>query len=236
MSQASVKEYYERLEDKFERYKGIPALCEPGLHAEVASLVCDLVPKGARVLDVGCGRGALSLRLHDAGLTVDGCDLFDLCECKEQINFIHASAEDANFEHKYDAVVMIELLQATESPFGVLRKYVPLLKPGGYLIVSSPNVNSDLSRAEYFLRGRHLYFEDHNVVQDGSITPVHGWQMRHIYEELGVTYQRKVGVLSERVPPKGVAWSLLKLYRAYAKARGLPPDDRKIAMFVGQKR
>lgn len=236
MSRASVKAYYETLEDKFERYKGIPALCEPGLHAEVADLVCDLVPPGARVLDVGCGRGALALRLHDRGLVVDGCDLFDLCECKDRIGFIHASAEDAKFEHTYDAVLMIELLQATESPMGVMRRYAPLLRPGGYMLVSSPNVASDLSRVEFFLRGRHLYFEEHNVKQDGSITPVHEWQIRHAFEELGLEYLYTRGALEERKPPKGLAWSLLKLYYVYAKARGVAPDSSKISIFVGQRR
>jgi SAM-dependent methyltransferase len=236
MSRESVKTYYEELEDKFERYKGIPALCEPGLHEVIADQVCELVPEGGQVLDVGCGRGAMSLRLHDRGLKVDGCDLFDLCECKDQINFIHASAEDNKITGEYDAILMLELLQATESPFELVRKYAPHLKKGGYMLISSPNIHSDLSRAEYFLRGRHLYFEDHNVKQDGSITPVHEWQMRHIFEDVGITFLRTSGVLEERVPPKGVAWSILKLYAAYAKTQGIEPDNSKISVYVGQRR
>ncbi len=235
MSRASVKSYYEELEDKFERYKGIPALCEPGLHQLIADQVCDLVPKGGRVLDVGCGRGALSLRLHDRGLKVDGCDLFDLCECKDQIRFIHSSAEDSKVTDEYDAILMLELLQATESPFELVRKYAPFLKPGGYLLITSPNTHSDLSRAEYFLRGRHLYFEDHNVQQDGSITPVHEWQIRHIFQDVGISYLSTTGVLEERVPPKGLAWSILKLYYAYAKTQGIEADRSKISVYLGQR-
>lgn len=235
MSRDTVRAYYETLESKFEKYKGIPALCEPGLHQVIADLVCDLVPAQGRVLDVGCGRGALALRLHDRGLSVDGCDLFDLCECKDEIGFIHCTAEEAEFDGPYDAILMIELLQATESPFEVIRQHLAHLKPGGYMIISSPNLASDLSRVEYFLRGRHLYFESHNVTQDGSITPVHEWQIRHIFHELGIDYLETRGALEERQPPKGVAWSMLKLYYAYARTRSIPPNDSKISIFIGQR-
>lgn len=238
MGKSSVQTYYETLEpNKFETYEGIVALCEPGLHADVQSEVQTYVEPGSKVLDVGCGRGALSLRLHDAGYQVDGCDLFDLCECKDKIHFIHASAEEASFTGPYDAVMMIELLQATESPFGVVRRYAELVKPGGYVFISSPNVLSEKSRVEFFLRGRHLYFEEFNVTNDGSITPVHPWQLKHVLEAEGFTVVKQTSLLEEDEPPKKSAtWAAIQMLRGYQRVARLEPDRGKIALTVARRK
>lgn len=237
MEKSSVQEYYETLEPKFEKYKGIPCLCEPGLHGEIARIVEEHVPRKALLLDVGCGRGALSLRLVDFGYVVEACDLFDLCECKDRVKFIHTAAEDAIFDDSYDAVLMIELLQAVESPFGVIRRYHDLVKPGGHLIISVPNAESDIARAEFLLRGRTSYFEDHNVRNDGSITPVYGWQLAYILEQLGFEMVRRLDVLPHGSKRRvGATWAALKLLETYRQINGAPPrSNGKISVFVARR-
>lgn len=238
MPQESVKRYYEELEPKFEQYKGIRALSERGVHAEVVETTRQFVKPGARVLDVGCGRGALALRLHDAGYEVEGCDIFDLCECKDKIKFTHTSAEEAHFEGQFDAVFMVEFLIAVEAPFSVMRQYAPYIKPGGYLVISSANVDADTSRIEYFLRGRKPYFEAHNVAHDGALNPLHDFQFQYMFSELGLEQRLRRTILPYETPPVGFGWAarqLLDAYRRVGSRHGGRGEDGRIAIYVAQK-
>ena len=121
-TESSVREFYEGC-DSMPSYRGIPMLCVEGLHELLERTAFEFLSPGDRVLDVGCGRGALSLRLHDRGLVVDACDELDLCMCKEQVNFTCTSAEELDPGVMYDSVFMVELLEHTESPFQLLRLF-----------------------------------------------------------------------------------------------------------------
>jgi len=238
MAQDSVRQYYEKLEPKFEEYKGIKALSERGVHAEVVATTKQYLKPKDRVLDVGCGRGALALRLHDAGYEVEGCDIFDLCECKDKIKFTHTSAEEAHFEGLFDAVFMVEFLIAVEAPFSVMRQYAPYIKPGGYLIISSANVDADSSRIEYLLRGRKPYFEPHNVANDGALNPLHDFQFQYMFKELGLEQRLRRTILPFETPPPGFGWAAQRLLSTYRKLGSRSEDsggDGRIAIYVAQK-
>lgn len=217
------------------RYRGIPMLCEEGLHELLGGVAQAELPPGARVLDVGCGQGALSLRLADLGFQVDACDQFDLCKCKEAVRFVHASAEAAELAGPYDAIFLVEVLEHVEAPFALLRKYAARLKPGGRLIVTTPNVDSDLSRAWFLLKGRHWYFDDACVKQDGHISPLHAFQLRWICGELGLRILREESVLENRTAAPGAFWAVIQLLRAWQRARRQPRNDGKIALWVLQR-
>lgn len=215
------------------RYQGIPMLCEDGLHELIAAEAAALLPKGASVLDVGCGQGALSLRLADQGFRVDACDQFDHCKCKDRVTFIHERAEDAAVGAAYDAIFLVELLEHVEAPFALLKRYAGRLKPGGRLFVSTPNVDSDLSRAWFFLKGRHWYFDEQCVERDGHITPIHAFQVRHHCRELGLSVVSQRTVLENRAP-RGAFGAAVLLLRAFQLLRGAPRNDGKIALWVLQ--
>ncbi|MEX0345725.1 MAG: class I SAM-dependent methyltransferase [Rhizobiaceae bacterium] len=103
--------------------------------------------KGMRVLDVGCGTGHFSRRLKDMGAHVTACDLGpelvqktrDLVECEA----IVADALNLSnyFEpNSFDVVVSSECIEHTPSPNGALAQMAGVLKSGGYLAISTPNI------------------------------------------------------------------------------------------------
>jgi len=181
-------------------------ICVQGLHEQVASIAASYLERDSRVLDVGTGRGAFALRMADEGRDVDACDIRDLCMCKHRVRFIHGSAESLEPARRYHAIFMLELLEHVEAPFEVIRKYAQHLEPGGYLIFSTPNVDSDLSRAWFFLTGRHWYFEPHNVAGDGHITPIHHFQVEKFLES--APFQ----LVARHDGPEGrrIRWGILK--------------------------
>ncbi len=237
MSLASVDRYYENLDARspLTRYQGIPMVCEPGLHERVAMLAEATLPASARsLLDVGCGQGALSLRLADRGFDVDALDMYDRCQCKDRVRFQRATVETAQFDRRFDAITLVEVLEHLESPFAVLRRCVEWLKPGARLFVTTPNVDSDFSRAWFMLRGHHWYFDEHRRANDGHITPVHDFQLREFCERAGLEMEHHEGALENRVPGRahGVVMSMLK---AYQRVSGAPRREGRIAIYVLRK-
>lgn len=101
-----------------------------------------------RLLDVGCGSGDMMSRLRQKGWEVEGCDFDEgaVAHCRKL--GIEAEVGDI-FAGKYDdcsfCVVtlnhVIEHLYETEA---VLRECFRILKPGGRLIMATPNGQSRL--------------------------------------------------------------------------------------------
>jgi 2-polyprenyl-6-hydroxyphenyl methylase/3-demethylubiquinone-9 3-methyltransferase len=102
---------------------------------------------GLSVLDVGCGGGILSEAMALAGARVTGLDIEP-----ESIATAgaHATAGDLNIQYVcelieeydaplFDAVICMEMLEHVAEPQWVIQHCARLLKPGGYLFLSTIN-------------------------------------------------------------------------------------------------
>jgi len=137
---------HERLGDKFAE-----SLSEYDTGRRVATLIdaflSEEMVRGKATLDVGCGLGFFSERLVQRGADVVACDLGpNLVEQTKQRAGCRAQVADAlrlvqQFgENRFDLVVSSECIEHTPSPIEALRQMAGVLKPGGYLAVSTPNI------------------------------------------------------------------------------------------------
>jgi 2-polyprenyl-3-methyl-5-hydroxy-6-metoxy-1,4-benzoquinol methylase len=103
-----------------------------------------------RVLDVGCGKGLLLLRLRDAGWDVHGTELSEISSryARGQGLPVHQVAvEQAGFEpQSFDLVTMFHVLEHLTDPRHTLEHLWALLRPGGFLVVEVPNIGSWYAR------------------------------------------------------------------------------------------
>lgn len=100
----------------------------------------------AKVLDIGCGNGNMSLALGSLGYAVTGIDI-------DQLSIDHAAAlntfanvkfevNDANslpVIDEFDAVVCSEVLEHLIQPGKLLQTIYRILKPGGVFVATVPN-------------------------------------------------------------------------------------------------
>ncbi|HRD57529.1 MAG TPA: methyltransferase domain-containing protein [Ferruginibacter sp.] len=107
------------------------------------------LPKGAVVLDVGCGNGVISRSLGAKGFNVYGIDVSEkTIEKARQLNtlpnvkFDVISAEQLVAEgKKYNAVICSEVLEHLNQPGGLLQVLHQSIADDGVLIVTVPNGN-----------------------------------------------------------------------------------------------
>ena len=133
---------------------------------------------GKRVLDVGCGGGILSDSMARRGAEVLGIDLASKALRVAELHALEAQTPQVSYREvsvealaaeetaSFDAVTCMEMLEHVPDPASVVRACAALVKPGGWVFISTINRNPKaflfaIVGAEYVLnllpRGTHEY-------------------------------------------------------------------------------
>jgi 2-polyprenyl-3-methyl-5-hydroxy-6-metoxy-1,4-benzoquinol methylase len=156
-------EYYGESERKFERTVELLVRLVGERHARFLSR--GLRP-GARVLDVGCGRGVHLAALADRGFEVHGFEVSGRAsrgiDPRAKLAIAPDLAQVGYPGRFFDQVILWHVLEHLRDPVGTLREVRRVLRPGGRLIVAVPNFGSLQARwagpAWFHLDPpRHLY-------------------------------------------------------------------------------
>jgi 2-polyprenyl-3-methyl-5-hydroxy-6-metoxy-1,4-benzoquinol methylase len=166
-------------------YKGIQELAAFRLHTEVFEMLEPLLKNGMKVLDFGCGQGAFSQRLVDAGMIVDVCDL-DIDQVKAKVNKkfkldLNEPGILNSIPDKYDVIISMEIIEHIHNPWKYLSDSISLLKDGGIIVLSTPNVSNFISRLRFLMKGSLLAFEKNDLAH-GHITPLTFIQLENMFK------------------------------------------------------
>lgn len=112
------------------------------------TLKAELVGTGRRVLDVGCDNGSFGRALKERGCWVAGVEIDPTTaeEARQVLDQVEmADLEEADLTEvfgpaSFDVVVFGDVLEHLRDPLPVLRRSIPLLRAGGYVVASIPNV------------------------------------------------------------------------------------------------
>lgn len=121
-------------------------LRDPSVRAAWRELLLEhLPPAPARVADLGCGSGSLSVLLAEEGYDVSGLDLsgqmLELARAKAEragvaVSFEQGDAAEPGLEPgAFDVVMCRHVLWAMPDPSAALERWVGLLRPGGRLLL-----------------------------------------------------------------------------------------------------
>ena len=102
------------------------------------------IEKGAKVLDVGSGRGWFSLYAAKQGADVTALDLSEdnlqkIKAVDPRITTVYGDACDVPIKDtKYDLIVALEVMEHLVNPQAALLNWESLLKPGATLLITVP--------------------------------------------------------------------------------------------------
>ncbi len=133
----------------------LPTKHNPYLH----DLVWDLVKKGkpGELLDVPSGPGYFAQVATQNGFQAVAAEIDTSLHVLPGVRYVKADmGEKLPFaDASFDYVVSIEGIEHTENPFRFLRECARVLKSGGKLFLTTPNVSSLQNRLLFLITGSH---------------------------------------------------------------------------------
>lgn len=156
------------------------------LHQKVLDL---MEGKNGRLLDAGAGTGELSKALSDMGFSVSSCDIalgdFKYGKCRK----VDLNGKMPYGENSFDHMVCSEVLEHVENPHNLLREANRVLKKGGCLVISTPNIANVFSRAKFLLTGKFFCFSDEER-RLGHLNPIAWWELEEALQKHGFMVEK----------------------------------------------
>src|SRR5215472_4399170 len=190
---------------------------------------------GARVLDAPCGgAAALTQALTERGYEAIGGDIAP--EAAAYLEKAFAKVDlDAPLpwpDLSFDAVFSTEGIEHLENHFSFLREVRRILKPGGFLILTTPNITALRSRVRFM--GSGFFGRDGRPLNESARHPLHHIGLATFPElryELHVSGFRISEVRHTHVKPISFPYSIyipwIWLYTLIAFRKEKDPAQRK---------
>lgn len=173
-----------------------------------SALLKELHPEGS-VLDFGSGKGQfLKLAYSHNFRNLTGTDIMPRpADLPSEISWTQADLnQEMPFENEsFDVVVALEVIEHLENPRHMIRVLNKLLKPGGFLILSTPNNHSWRSILSFIIKGHFVSFLEKDY--PAHITALTKIDLRRLVEEQNLRFVRYAYVPKGNIPGmKGLTW------------------------------
>jgi 2-polyprenyl-3-methyl-5-hydroxy-6-metoxy-1,4-benzoquinol methylase len=167
-------------------------------------------PGGGLLLDVGCGAGNLWKYLCDRFDCYTGVDVVRYEGFPADARLIAADFDSQSIplpENSADVVAAVETVEHLENPRAFLRSLVRLARPGGWVLLTTPNQLSLLSKLTLVLKNQFNAFQD--SCYPAHLTALLEVDLRRMAEECRLSEIAVAYSLCGRIP--GTRWHYARL-------------------------
>jgi len=193
------------------------ALSQGGSDEPIYQMVAQVVRAaglGGTLVDVGCGTGSLARVLRTEFERYVGVDLVAYPGFPQEswASFVPADLNAVPFpmtEASADVVVSVETIEHLENPRALFRELLRIVRPGGLLVVTTPNQLSLLSKLTLVMKNQFNAFQAAPGLYPAHITALVEQDLLNIAAECGLEHPeiRYSGV--GRIPGTGQRWPRL---------------------------
>ena len=173
-----------------------------------------LEARGARgtVVDLGCGSGRLGACLRDLASRYVGVDAVRYEGFPDAGEFLACDLDSGDLDSgavplpsgAADIAVAVETIEHLENPRALVRELTRLARPGGWVVVTTPNQLSALSLATLVIKHRFSAFQD--VSYPAHRTALLEVDLRRIARECALTDASCEFSLQGRIPLTPWRW------------------------------
>jgi carbamoyltransferase len=173
---AQVREFYEKTPfPDYDDHDSVRSLIDKSRAGIYASALDRSIPFNSTVLEVGCGTGQLSnflgigfRRVIGADLCLNSLRLGEQFRRQHELNrvrFVQMNLFRPPFaKESFEVVLCNGVLHHTADPYGGFQQLVPLVKPGGHIVIGLYNrygrLATDARRVVFRMTGNRLRFVD----------------------------------------------------------------------------
>ena len=171
-------------------YETLAPIAMPGIHERfVEWLVARLAP-GVAILDVGAGRGAMCQAMHRRGFGVAACDRDAAGFAYPPVEFRAADITERLPwpDGSFDVCLAVEVTEHIHDHGRFFGECARVLRPGGRLYVTTPNILSLKSRLSFLLIGYPYSFRSLDLGRDDGLQHVAAYslgQYRYVAHRAG---------------------------------------------------
>ena len=153
-------------------YEYMPEANKNGLKFWESTVISELFPMHAHILDIGCGMGREAFSLYDMGFKITATDISKpilmeakrlALESKREIDFFLTNGLDLPFENEYFDIIIIwsqtfGLLYRNKNQAHMLQECYRVLKNGGIISFSGHNKEFiERNHSECVIDGKEFY-------------------------------------------------------------------------------
>jgi len=170
------------------------SMAAPGLYLKVLSLIGE--EKRGYVLDAPAGTGELSRCLKERNFGVLAADINQVAFKGTDIEFkrVDLNKEFPFNDFSFDHAICVEGIEHLENPYHIISEFSRVIKKGGALVLTTPNILNIFSRLRYLLTGYYEYFGGYYASKENfyvfHINPVGFPELEYILGKSGFEIER----------------------------------------------
>jgi len=177
------------------------------IYRMVAHAVASRHPGGGTLVDVGCGSGRLWEWVSERFDRYVGVDVvrYNGFPAGAEFHTLDVDAGEVPLaDGCADVAAGVETIEHLENPRAFLRLLTRLARPGGWVIVTTPNQHSLHSKATFLVRGQHAHFQEPSY--PAHITALLEADLRRMAAECGLSEVAVEFSGRGRIPGTGAHW------------------------------
>jgi 2-polyprenyl-6-hydroxyphenyl methylase/3-demethylubiquinone-9 3-methyltransferase len=159
-------------------------------------IIQKIAKPGSKILDVAAAQGNFTLSLAELGYEVTWNDLrdelIDYVKLKYESGIVHyvpGNIFDLNFDSEFDVVLIAEVIEHVAHPDEFLKTITQMLKPGGYIVLTTPNggyFKNTLPRFSDCPDPSQYEIMQFKPNSDGHIFLLHLDEIEHLAQQVGL--------------------------------------------------
>lgn len=176
------------------QYKNIRIFADQGIHEWAhEEFLSYNFNKDCKILMLWSWAGALDQRIIDSGYT--NITAVDIEPSFYKANNKNISQKDLNKDFsdlwKFDVIFAVEIIEHLENQFHFMRNVTACLSDGGYVFLTTPNINSPFSRLSFFVYGNLHAFWQSALEAFWHISPILDCLLIYNIKSCKLSFERK---------------------------------------------
>jgi SAM-dependent methyltransferase len=205
----SVQGNYQPFPSSRERANQSGGTSQTAVRKAISQVIQERHSARGALLDVGCGAGELWNLLQDRFDRYIGADLvrYERFPAEGRFHLVDLDCSQLPIPNgSVDVVASVETIEHVENPRAFMRELARVLKPGGFLYVSTPNQLSALSKLTLILKNQFNAFQEGPGLYPAHLTALLEIDLLRIARECGLRHPDVIYTNHGRIPLTARHW------------------------------